>query len=252
MKWSFALVLFIYSSLVFSRVQLVLSSKEASIQQGSLEQGVLQISPEGFQELQGINLQGSTIAKSLYFLQIGPWLRQENSQSFNAEVTFVMIAVPQESLIRDQVKGKELEVELGQLTVRPTEPAPQLLFGTFSVPKKSNWLLWVSIILVGLGLGFFGYKFWLKLRQKRQTKLKLKALKQELADAKSYDDVVMLWKKKTIYVEAFPQLEGSFRKLEETLFRYQFKPRQNEEERAIVLDAYRSFVQESQGALHGI
>jgi hypothetical protein len=61
-----------------------------------------------------------------------------------------------------------------------------------------------------------------------------------------------MWQNKRKYLEHFPHIDEEFKTLEETLFKYQFKPSITEDEVAKVLTAYSKFKNAVNGSFNGI
>jgi hypothetical protein len=236
---TFILLLFSFPLLAAVTVKVDLGP---SVNQGELTEASLSvISTEGM-ELQ--KLKGQTIGKTMYFYDVSP---------IGAQAKVIFIQVPNGSTIEGTVDGKQVVLDWSGTEIIPTEAPKELIFGTFDVPKNIKWALWITVGLAIALLAFFaGRAIFLKQKRKRTVKERLKRLKSEILERKSYEEVVELWKQKHEIIKTFPHIKGPFDSLQETLNRHQFKPRQSESEKIEVMESYRKFCRSVEGGFIGI
>ena len=128
-----------------------------------------------------------------------------------------------------------------------------MLWADFTAPDflERSWK-WVWITLLIIILSFGGFVLWKKISLKRREQNRKRKLAADFLACSTYEDIVEFWKKKHLYLKEFPQLENHYRIFEETLFEFQFKPRQSETEKEIVVKAYQKLTEASRGELRGI
>lgn len=243
------LVLLLISSSAWSRVSLELVLDTPSVKQGEIALGRLVVKQtEGQAGLAG--LKGKNLGKTIYLLYVSPFMGKQGQLEAEAKVIF--LTVPDTTAISETVNGEEVFISWSNIEVIPTETSKTFLLGDFEIPEKKKILIWV-LMITGLLL-LLGTGLWLKqyLQNKKLSKNKLKALKQELTNCTSYEDIVLMWRQKQRYLEAFPQIDPNFKNFEAVLFKYQFKPQRTANEIDEVITNYQKFKHEVTGVLNEI
>ncbi|WP_408098459.1 hypothetical protein ACJVC5_05985 [Peredibacter sp. HCB2-198] len=238
--------------LAFGASALNLDFGKNEIKQGSLETAKILLKADAVQRVPLQKLKGQTLADTLYFYDVSPLMRKEGSDYFEAEAKVIFAKAPETNALGTKFGEEDLLITWGNSQVLPTEAAQGFIFGKFEIPSRPKILLWLSVTL---GVGILAFLIiWGRKKYLIKTTLKKKkrALKQELLSATTYQEVVDLWKKKHKFFDEFPQVEEPFKSFEAVLFKYQFKPRQNEAEISQVIEAYRDFVRKVEGGLNGI
>ncbi|WPU65521.1 hypothetical protein [Peredibacter starrii] len=238
--------------LAFGATALNLDFGKNEIKQGSIETAKILLKADAVQRVPLQKLKGQTLAETIYFYDVSPLMRKEGSDFFEAEAKVIFAKTPETNALGTKFGNEDLLVTWGNSQISPTEASKGFIFGKFEIPSRPKIILWLSIIL-GLGVLIFLVIWGRKKYQiKTARKKKMQDLKRELLGATNYQEVVEVWKKKHKFLDTFPQIEESFKGFETVLFKYQFKPRQNETEMAQVTEAYRDFVRKIEGGLNGI
>jgi len=99
---------------------------------------------------------------------------------------------------------------------------------------------------------FVFLKFQKKAKLKEEKRKYAQQLKMELLGCNNYEDVLILWKKKRIYLQSFEHIAEPFHKFELVLNKYQFRPNQTETEKIEVMEAYRKFSRSVEGGVYGV
>lgn len=245
-----AILLFILlSASAWSKVTLELQLPADSVKQGEIVYGKLIVKEsQGQAALSG--LKGKKISKTLYLLNLSPFMGKQGVLESEAKVIFM--AVPESNYIMENINGEEVAVSWNNLEVRPTEEPQSFLLGDFEVPERKEIFPWLVGLFGLAALSILGLWLRNKFRSKKLSKSLLHKTKDEILNCQSYDDVVLMWRQKRAYLQKFPQLESAFLTLEKTLFKYQFKQQRTAREEDEVLVAYNSFKTEVQGVLNGI
>lgn len=244
------LVIFaLFTTSLWARVNLELRLEQSSVKQGQISTGKLFVREStGAASLSG--LKGKNIGKTLYILNVAPFMGKQGQLESDVKVIFVN--VPQVATLTEVIDGEETVISLRGIEVIPAEAPKSFIFGDFEIPTRLNLIPWM-LGLIGLG---FALIFGLWLKKKFATKASLqsrkRSLKNELISANSYDDIVAMWRQKLRYLETFPEIERNFKSLENVLFKYQFKQQRTEREINEVLNAYQNFKSEVSGVLNGI
>lgn len=251
-KKLFVITLILLPVLGLSSTRLRLEFPKDKVKQGSLEEGVLLLDkPDshsfGFSKLQGRSLEGI-----LYFHKLSPLIKKEGSEFYEAEVSLIFLKQPEGDSITVKDNGTDLTISFSGIEILPTQAEQQLIFEKFTIPKKESPLFWALGGLILLFLGFVTYAFYRKWQQKMNLNSHRRRLKNELIEVRSFEEIARVWEKKPLFLKEFPHLETSFKELEKTLFLYLFKPHQTEEEKERVQKAYRHFIRDIEGGLHGI
>ncbi len=163
----------------------------------------------------------------------------------------IFTKVPDTNNVTETINGEQIDISWAHVEVIPVE-SKSFLFGEFNIPERSNFMPWI-LGMVGLGLLIaliLAIRNYLNRKSKNLTSRK--NLKNELLQCASYDDIVLMWRQKRRYLDAFPMIEKEFKEFEEVLFKYQFKPQRTEQEISEVSLAYEKFKASVTGALHGI
>lgn len=221
------------------------------IHQGQLTETRLQIQNPGNFQLQ--TMKGVTVGKIVHFYDLSPLVKREGTDYYESSAKIIFVKVPEAKGIQDTVSGQEVSFYWGDILVEPTEAGRSLIFGTFSVPERTAWVIWLIAGLLGTALvGFGGWRLSVKMKRKREEKNRVLALKNEILNCRNYEDVVNLWTKKHTLIKEFPHIKESFMKMEDVLNRYQFRPRQTETEKIEVVESYRKFSRSVEGGFNGI
>ena len=233
----------------WSKVNLELKLSSPLVKQGQIALGTLVVqSTDGNSGLAG--LKGKTLGKSLYLLNLSPFMGKQGQLASDVKVIFTQ--VPQTSSVTETINNEEITISWNDIQVQPTEAAKSFLFGDFEIPSRLVVLPWIVGVI---GLGFLALVI-IRIRSMLKLKSSIKGRKQKLKDeiinGTTYDDVVLIWRQKSRYINEFPQIETHFKTLETVLFKYQFKPQRTEQEVNAVMDAYQTFKSSVTGDLNGI
>lgn len=249
-KYLFLIIFFVPHAWSLDRIDLELN--ETEVHQGALVRGKLLLPPQSMNfPLQ--KLKGTTFGETLYFHQTSPLLRKDGSSVFESEVQVIFIKPPESENVAGTFGQSELVINTGGIKVIPVEASGKMLWAEFTAPDflKDNWSWLLSAALLML-LASAGFWIWKKINRKRTLRLRRRVLFDEFSSCRNYDDVVSMWQKKRNYLQEFPQIEEKFRTFEEVLFKYQFKPRQSDSEKEVVMTAYRKLLSDSEGVFRGV
>lgn len=243
------LILFFIISPVWSSVQLELDLATVTPKQGEIVAARLILkNARGQAALTG--LKGKNFKKVVYLLNLSPFIGENGRLEADAKVIFLQ--VPETTFVSEVINGEEVVLSWREVRVIPTEASQSFLLGDFEIPGRKKIVLWISLfialILISSGIFYAKRKYALKNRAVKRRK----ELKQNLLTATDYSGVVSLWQSKQIYLSEFPGLEVSFKKLEKTLFKYQFKPTQTTQEMQEVMRSYDQFKSDIMGVLNGV
>lgn len=242
------LFLFVLGS-SWAKTTLELSTLLPEVKQGSITDCQISIKEsEGKSTLAG--LAGSEFGKTIYMISIEPFVLQNGTLVANARVVFEK--VPASELVSEIIDGNEITITLKKIKVLSSKPAQSFLFGDFEVSGKVSLLKWIILTISVMILGLILFRWRNKYLIKNQIKHKKRRLKAQLLKPVSYDDIVEVWKNKHDYLNEFPDLDSAFKKLEQTLFKYQFKSQRNEIEITQVLIAFDHFRNDVGEVLNGI
>jgi hypothetical protein len=160
--------------------------------------------------------------------------------------------VPLSNTVTETINNEEITISWNNIQIVPTEESKSFLFGDFEIPSRLVVFPWI-VGVIGLGLlALIIIRIRSLLKVKTSIKNRKLQLKQEMINGTNYDDVVLMWRQKTRYLNEFPQLDTHFKTLETVLFKYQFKPQRTEQEVNAVMDAYQAFKSSVMGDLNGI
>lgn len=247
------LLCLLFSLPVYSAITLEIQSAAPMVNQGELIEVNLGIQTDSASKLELQKLKGSTVNETIYFYDISPLFRKEDGKKLEAQAKIIFVKVPETQNITGNLNGEVLKVNLSGLQINQTEGAQGYQFGNFEVPRPSKVMEWMLGIVLTLALLLAaGTPLWQKIKRKKAQKLKMQTLKAQILGCRTYEDVVELWKAKHQHLSVFPHVKEPFTKLEEVLNKYQFKPRQSEEEKQQVLEAYRRFTNAVEGGFVGI
>lgn len=245
------LFLMLFSLSVFAEIKVEMDFSETTFSQGQLVRSKLQIAPSG--QLNLSMFKGQTIGKTVHFYDVGPIIKRENTNTFEADARVIFIKVPEGHQIQETIGTEPVTINWGAIKVLPTQESPQLLFGTFEVPARVRWVAWLIIILCSsISIGCAVWIILRKVNKKKLEKRRFLDLKNEILGCRNYEDVVALWKRKHILMKEFPHVREPFLAMEETLNKHQFKPRQSEAEKIEVVESYRKFTRSVEGGFLGI
>lgn len=195
-------------------------------------------------------LKGKTLGKSLYLFSVSPFMGKQGQLASDVKVIFTQ--VPVSNNVTETINNEEITISWANIQIIPTESSKSFLFGDFEIPSRLVIIPWfVGIIGLGL-LALIILRIRSMLNLKTSIKTRKLKLKEEITSSTTYDDVVLMWRQKSRYLNEFPQLETHFKTLEVVLFKYQFKPQRTEQEVNAVMDAYQTFKSSVQGDLNGI
>lgn len=242
----------ILSPEVLSMDKLALFIPGSSVNQGALVKATLIVQPEAI-NFPVQKLKGETVGEAVYFQQLSPLLKKEGSVAYEADVTIIFTSVPENRAVTGKIAGQDLVLEWNDIRINPVEASGKMLWADFTAPDffEGSWKwVWITLIIIPLlGGAFF---LWKKYDRKRREKERRRKLSEEFLACSNYEQIVEFWKKKHLYLGEFPEIENKYRTFEETLFKYQFKPRQSELERELVVQAYKKLTEDFKGDLRGI
>jgi hypothetical protein len=222
------------------------------IKQGSIVSAQIKLDADSAQEMPLQKLKSKTFAESIYVYDVGTPLRKEGRPYFEADAKIIFVKVPETNQLTFSDEGMSYKVFWNEVKIIPTEVEKSFLYGAFDIPSRFKPLKWILFTLGILGLS--GVSYWIteKLKIKKNRKKKLQEVKSKLVAANSYEEVVAVWMSRQTYLSTFPAIEEAFRQFELKLFKVQFKPTQTEQEKTLILDSYREFLNSIKGALDGI
>ncbi len=231
----------------WSRVGLELILDNPTVQQGQIISGRLVVKQaDGQAGLSG--LQGKNVGKTLYLLNVAPFMGKQGNLEARAKVIF--LTVPAANAVTETINNEEVFIVWNNLEILPTEPPKSFLLGDFDIPAKRKIIIWIGSFFLALMIILFGFWYKEKTQNKKREKTALNFLKQELCKCETYEDVVAMWKNKQNFLTAFPRIEEGFKSFELVLFQHQFKSKRTEREIEEVMMAYKKFKNEVSGVLH--
>lgn len=221
----------------FASTELVLNFNAKNVKQGELVQANIQI--KGYSG--SLKLNGATVADTIYFYKTSPIIRNSNNESMEAEAKVIFLKVPEKNEVSGLIHNQEVKVTWNDLNIQPVEAPDSFLFGEFEIPKHlNNMLVAIGAFLI-FGLFIFIRRFLKKRKLQKEKSLEIKKLKSQLIEASDYSDIIQVWQRKHVYIQVFPKLEQDFLTLEQTLFKYVFKPNVSDVEKQIVTSSYLEF-----------
>ncbi len=251
MKFVVLLFLFMLSfhSLAASQLEIVFSSTD--VNQGSMIRAKLIIPPD-LGNLQFQKLKAETFGETIYFQQVSPLLRKENSSVFESEIQVIFTSVPKTPEVQGKIGDEVTKIFWENLRIHPVETPSEMIWADFTAPdvivRNLKWL-WVLFVIP---IAWFASFFVRKRARKKKILERKKKLAAEIQGAKNYEEIVSFWKKKHDYIKEFPHLAQHLDDFESVLFKCQFKPTQTESEKNDVLKAYRKLMESSEGGFRGV
>lgn len=249
-KYLFLCLIFV-SFHAWPKVSMDLHFEHQEVQQGNIESAKLILETDGVQKVQLQKLKGQTLGELLYLYDVSPLMKREGA-GFEADAKVIFVKVPEGKTITHKLPQDELVISFGNTSVKPTEVPEKFIYENFTVPSRPKIILWTSILIALVFIGFYGHKLYRSIQKKKTLRQKRSLLKSELYAGEDYQGIVALWLRREVFLKEFPHIEDAFRKFEVVLFKYQFKPYQTEVEKTLIVDAYRSFLQESMGGFDGV
>jgi hypothetical protein len=230
-------LLFFFTFNVFAKIELTLLPMDSIVKQGEIVQTRIQI-----KDYDGaISLNGVTLAETIYFYKMSPFIRNPENGSMQTEGSIIFLKVPKTNEVSGPLQNQEVLVTWKDLIIQPVQAPESFLFGEFQIPKQLNVIMIVFLSFISLTL------IWIIKRHIHRRKLKsvkialINQLKDQITSAKDFSEVVNLWKMKHQYLESFPTIEKDFSDWEQTLFKYVFKPHITEMEKQLVMSSYEDF-----------
>lgn len=246
-------ILFILLSLLslngWSKVNLEIVLNANKIKQGEIASGKMIVNQsEGQTALSGLN--GLNLDETIYLLNVSPFIGKNGV--FEAQVKVIFLKVPESSAIKKEINGEEVTFQWSPLKVIPTEEPKSFLFGEFEIPDRAKYVTWLIGISSSAALLLLILLILRFVKKKKGLKDSRKKMLTEIASCQTYEDIVMMWRKKQHYLLFFPELSNDFKSFENVLFKYQFKPSQTESEVEEVSKAYDEFRKTVTGLFNGI
>lgn len=253
MKKLLLLILFLLvPNVLLAEVKITLSFPKSQIKQGQLEEADITMDFSAAQNFEIQKLKDTTPGDILYFHKISPMMRSNAGGTLSGKASVVFINVPKVNYIQFKEEDVAIHLTWNELEIAPTDAKPVFIYENFSIPGRKEIKNYIVPILILLFLTPIGVFLFLRYRRIQAAKIRKKELKDSLLKANNYEEVVELWKLKSRFINEFPAIENAFRKLEEVLFKYQFKPSQSDSEKNEVMKAYRNFTGQVQESLNGI
>lgn len=249
-------VLFIFLLMSFSSLAGVLKLDirfpEGKIKQGAIVPVKLIFDLPASQGLPINKLIGQTLGGTFYIFKVKPLLTKDNWTAFESEAEIILAKVPEAKPVSYKSGNDEVVITWNDVEFVPTEAPKEMIYGNFEIPSRAQILKWFSILAVILVLLGIGWKIKQKVSLKKALKMRKAAIKDQLVSAREYIDVVKVWEKKSEIMKEFPLIQDNFKNFESVLFKYQFKQSQSETEKIEVMNAYREFINKSQGGFDGV
>lgn len=242
----------ILSAEVLSMDKLALFIPESSVNQGALVKATLIVQPEAI-NFPVQKLKAETVGEAVYFQQLSPLLKKEGSVAYEADVTIIFTSVPESRTVTGKIAGQDLVLEWNDIRINPVESTGKMLWADFTAPDffEGSWKwVWITLVIIPFLAG--AILFWKKYDRRRREKERRRKLGEAFLSCSKYEEIVEFWKKKQLYLREFPELEAKYRTFEETLFKYQFKPKQTDSEKELVVQAYKKLAEDCKGDLRGI
>lgn len=155
MKTLIVLLLIIISNLsVLAASDLKLVFDQPLIKQGELVNAKL-IVP--LNQMQGFNfskIENSSLADTLYFMEVSPLIKKEGKELLEADTKVIFTKVPKTAGLSGKIHGEEISLFWNSIEVQPTEGTQELLFSSFEIKKKSQYIFWIVLIIVLLIIFF--------------------------------------------------------------------------------------------------
>lgn len=252
-KFLVILMISLTSLPVFSASDLKLVFDMPQVKQGELVNATLLVPMNQMQDLNVSKFEGQSLAETIYFMKVSPVVKKEGSEDLESEVKIIFTKVPETNGLTGKVNNSDIRLAWNKVEIEATEGAQELLFGNFEIPKKSKLVLWSLLSVLILVILILLIRIFIKkLQQKKNHKEQMERRRNELLGCRDYDDVVKLWQDRQEYFTLFPHIVEPFKKLEKELYKHQFKPKQTEQEKIEIMDAYRTFKRSIEGGFIGI
>lgn len=222
----------------------------STVKQGKIESATIYLDEPTAQKFLANKIAGQTLADTIYLLEIGPFTKSDNN--FEAEAKVLFLKVPDTKVLYYKSELGEFPITWSQVEITPTEASQELIFERFTIPAKKDLFLWLAILIVCTLLLIAILKFRKMKLLQGQIRKRRQNLRDELLGGTNYFEVVEVWKKREQFLAEFPEVTEHFKKFEQNLFKYQFKPFQSETEKIEIMQAYREFTNNVRGGLSGI
>lgn len=233
-------------------MKLEIRFKDGKVKQGTIVPATLVFDAESSQKLPLNKLIGETLGKSFYIYGAKPLITKDNWNAFESEAEVIVANIPESKPVSFKSGDYDVMVLWNDVEFIPTEASGKMIYGNFEIPSRAKIIRWV-LVLLGIGIALLiGLKIKSHLAKKNAIKKRRALIKDEIMSVRDYPEVVKIWQKKSDILKEFPALETSFKDLESVLFKYQFKPTQNETEKSQVMEAWKTFISRSQGGLNGV
>jgi len=242
--------LILISTSAFGTVGMHINFSKPTIKQGKVEEATLYLDEATAQNFLAKKVTGQTIENTIYLLEVGPLTKAD--KNFEAEAKVIFLKVPESKVIQYEGVQGNFPVTWSGVEIVPTEATQELIFERFSIPSRKNVLLWLGILIGVSGVLILALRFRKTQRTKAQMRKRRLGLRDELVGGTVYSEIVEIWKKREIFIAEFPEIQDHFKKFEQVLFKYQFKPSQTEAEKIEIMQAYREFLNNVRGGLNGI
>jgi hypothetical protein len=248
----FILLSLFISYSAFAQVKVHLHFKDSQVTQGAIAPATVLMGALDIQSFSLIKAKGTSLGEIFYLYQVSPFLRSAGSEAYEAQADIIITKALPPSPLKFQLQGQNVELSWDPIEFKAIEAPKGFIFENFEIPTPLDLAKYALILLVlSLG-GIYGYRFWQTLQKKKALKLKRSEEKKKLLGATDYGLVVSLWKNKAHFLNIFPEIESDFKKLEDVLFKFQFKQTQTAPEMEQVMAAYRSFTQSVSEVLRGV
>ena len=244
--------LLIVSGICQANVRMELVFPEDHVKQGGLLDATLRIDMESAQNFEIQKLKKVTAGDTLYFHELSPLLRSGAGESLTSEVSVIFLKLPERNSLQFKIGEQSINLSWNDIQVSPTNVGQKFIFENFSIPDRKNIKFWILFSLGIAALAIIGIRIARKIKISRIEKSRLQKLKEDILDIDTYEGVIHFWKNKVLYIKEFPHLEFPLKNLEQTLFKYVFKPAPNDQEKTEVIQAYRKFVNEIREGFGGI
>lgn len=246
------LTVLLFSLSVHASVAMHLDFHSPKVKQGHIESATIKLDETAIQNVELQKLVGSSWGDSIYLYSVGPLLRKNGEANYQSEAKVIFLKSSVEQPLIHKINENEIQITWSNVEVIPTEAPKELIFGQFEIPSRKKIVIWLSGLLFALLGTIAVLKYRKTVQNKKYQRKKKIELKNKVISATEYSQVVQIWQEKATILKVFPQLSEPFKTLETVLFKYQFKPSQMESEKAEVMTAYRTFVEQVQGGFDGV
>ena len=223
-----------------------------AVKLGEISKVQIYVDAQTAQSLPLQSIKEQTLSETLYVQSVSSMLKHEGEQDYTADAEVIFIKDPGANEIKTTIANQPVRIFWNNVRIEAVEVPKDYVLGNFDIKAPLRIIVWLlsAALMIALCVGL--WKFRNAQGRKAALKKERKALKEKILSCRNYQDVVSLWKQKRLLIERFPHLAGPMENLETVLFKYQFKPQQTSNEEAIVMDAYRAFMKESEGGFNGI